>query len=686
MGESEGGNQEKRKVINITTFPVPLSIEEIKQTIFSNNSAKYTKDQIITQAFKFHSEGNITEAKKYYQLCIKQGCNDPRVYSNYGIILKNIGNLKEAKMLQLKAIEIKPDYAQAHNNLGSILKDLSELKEAEVSLRKAIEFKPDYSIAYANLGVILMKTGKLKEAEINTRKAIELNADSAQMYFNLGQILKELGKSKEAKDVLKKALQLTPGNLEYNVISKLVFSTIPMNNKQINTERNEYQKQISIIKNDTELIFNDEPFSTNMFKLAYHNRYNDKLILKELAKALSRKEGIVNRTFNKAKQIKEKKRRNHIRLGIISDFLNEHSVCNYFGNIIMDIASTDIEVLIFRGPNAEEDKNSQLIDTFSSEVIRLPNSIKEATNLMINKSIDIIWYLDIGMSNYTYLLSLSRLALVQVQTLGHPNTSGSNEIDYCISCDNYETKNSHLFYSERLVRFSRIPANYSTPKIKQSTFKLSDTNLSAKSFLIGIPHSPIKFHPDYDLVLDKILEEIPNSYLFYLDGTKTYETDKLKHRWSKYTKFVLKRTIFHRRVGFDDFLEIVKNLDIILDPFYFGMGNTFYHSMAFNTPVVTMPTSHMKSRHAYAGYMQMGIINAPIASTKKEYISFCKKLAFDKSYMNNIRSQINYKSRRNLFNDKDIYKEYIDFFKASLNAAKENTYLPRNWSPKSIRK
>ena len=44
---------------------------------------KPSKEQIINQAFKFHSQGNISEAAKYYQSYINQGFKDHRVFFNY---------------------------------------------------------------------------------------------------------------------------------------------------------------------------------------------------------------------------------------------------------------------------------------------------------------------------------------------------------------------------------------------------------------------------------------------------------------------------------------------------------------------------------------------------------------------------------------------------------------------------
>ena len=101
-----------------------------------------------------HLKGNITEAAKLYQYFITQGFNDHRVFSNYGIILKNLGKLKDAEFSYRKAIEIKPDFAEAYYNLGNVLRDLGKLQDAEKSYRKAIEINPNFAYAYYNICII----------------------------------------------------------------------------------------------------------------------------------------------------------------------------------------------------------------------------------------------------------------------------------------------------------------------------------------------------------------------------------------------------------------------------------------------------------------------------------------------------------------------------------------------------
>jgi len=183
-----------------------------------NNSP--SKEQIINQAIKFHLQGNIPEASKYYQRFINQGYEDHRIFSNYGAILQDLNKLEEAETCYRKAIKINTNYAIAHSNLGNILRNLGKLKDAESSTLKAIKLKPDFAEAHFNLGNILRDLGKLKDAESSTLKAIKLKPDFAEAHFNLGNILRDLGKLKDAESSTLKAIKLKPDFSEaiYNLI------------------------------------------------------------------------------------------------------------------------------------------------------------------------------------------------------------------------------------------------------------------------------------------------------------------------------------------------------------------------------------------------------------------------------------------------------------------------------------
>ena len=119
MDKSNKKGNQNAAINKIKTFPVQFDLEQIKEnlTINTNTFSNLSKEQLINQAFKFHQQGNILEAAKLYQLFIDQGFKDYRVFSNYGIVLKNLGKLEAAELSLSKAIELNPDFADAHYNL-----------------------------------------------------------------------------------------------------------------------------------------------------------------------------------------------------------------------------------------------------------------------------------------------------------------------------------------------------------------------------------------------------------------------------------------------------------------------------------------------------------------------------------------------------------------------------------------
>ena len=244
MDSSSQEGEKKKKITEVQTFQVPFPINENQgnHTINTKTPSKTSKEQIINQAFKFHSQGNISEAAKYYQEFINQGFKDHRVFSNYGGILQDIGKLKEAEILLRKAIEIKPNFEDAYYNLGNILKDLGESQDAELSYRKAIEIKPDFAEAHSNLGNILSDLGKSKDAELSYRKAIEIKPDFAEAHSNLGNILSDLRKSKDAELSYRKAIKINPNFAE----THLHMGNIMRDIGKLKDAENSYYKAIKI--------------------------------------------------------------------------------------------------------------------------------------------------------------------------------------------------------------------------------------------------------------------------------------------------------------------------------------------------------------------------------------------------------------------------------------------------------
>ncbi len=277
MERSNSEEERKKKVYKVTTFPVSFTLGEIKTniTINTNTSSQPSKEQIINQAFKFHSQGNISEAAKYYQQFINQGFKDHRVFYNYGVILKTLGNLQEAELSYRKAIEIKPDFAEAHSNLGVVLNDVGKLKDAELSCRKAIEVKPDYANAHLNLGNILKDLGNLRDAFDSLLRVIEINPTFPNIYPGITRFIKESDLSQLNKSNLKDILNLL---LERNDVphKELIKAFNFLYSNQIINSLEKFDSDFSEI----ELLINNKVIINALKKIIFCDIKLEKILIK----------------------------------------------------------------------------------------------------------------------------------------------------------------------------------------------------------------------------------------------------------------------------------------------------------------------------------------------------------------------------------------------------------------------
>ncbi len=707
MEKSNKAEKVNTKETKIKTFPIPHTFESI-HTDISNSASKsnlISKEKILEKAFESHSKGKLKEAAKYYQYFLNQGFSDPNVYSNLGVIYIQQGIIDKAIMIFKESISKYPSNADAYSNLGNLQKNLGNTQEAEISIRKAIELNNNHPEALLNLGVILKAHGQTKEAELVTRKAIPLKKNFAEAYLNLGSILKDLGELEEAELVTRKAIKIkrdyseaylnlgcilidlgrqdessqcflnaskyAPNDIYYYLSSRLILSPIMNNNSEIEIQRKRYKEELKNIEDNKDFtIGNLNGFTPYMFYLAYQNKSDDRLILEQQFATIAKVKGMVCKDFSREIYLGQNHYKDKIRVGICSQFLNPtHTIGKLYINVLSDLLKTDLDITIYLPPGTKNDSGLEKIRNLFGKVVDLPNSPQLGAKKIISEKLDVLFYPDIGMSSYTYILALSRLALVQVNSLGHTNTSGISHMDYYITTD-MEPKKSDSNYTERLVRFNRLPFNYSIPNINTNNLSNSKGIDIEKSFNIGLTQSLFKLHPSYDEVLVSILNKIENAKLILIKDKNDSNTNTLKNRWLKKNKLLLEKSIFLERMSNDDFMNITKSCHIMLDPFYFGSGNTFYESMAFGTPFITYPDLQ-KSIIPVTGYKQMNVINPPIANTAEEYINICISYSRNKTLLEETSLELTEKAKKNLFNDNKIYKEYYNFFITAVEKAKK---------------
>ena len=216
-----------------------------------------------------------------------------------------------------------------------------------------------------------------------------------------------------------------------------------------------------------------------------------------------------------------------------------------------------------------------------------------------------------------------RLAKYQITTFGHPETTGSSSIDFYLISKNCVNENTQKHYSEKLLLMNYLPMIYPKPFTKE---KLSQDELNKKS-IYSCPQTLFKIHPDFDQIIFDIIERDKKGIVYLIKDSNKVWYKKLIKRFSKNKKYDSKKIIFIDPLNYEDYLLHLGRSSVLLDPLFYGAGNSFFESMLFGTPTITFPTDHIKSRLVLGAYKQMEIKHPPIATSIENYVDLAVSYA-----------------------------------------------------------
>jgi predicted O-linked N-acetylglucosamine transferase (SPINDLY family) len=224
------------------------------------------------------------------------------------------------------------------------------------------------------------------------------------------------------------------------------------------------------------------------------------------------------------------------------------------------------------------------------------------------------------MDPLTYGLAFSRLAPVQATTWGHPVTTAIPSIDYFISSDSLDPPGNENHYTEKLIRLKNLAVYYYRPALPSPARTRQDFNLPEDAHLYGCLQMLWKFHPAFDEPLAQILRRDPKGLLILIHGLNLRWDDMLMDRFRQSMPDVVDRVRFVPRQTYEDFLSLTALCDVSLDPTHFGGGNTTYESLAFNVPVITLPSPYLRGRLTLAMYDRMNMQDC-VATDIGDYIN-----------------------------------------------------------------
>ena len=522
---------------------------------------------------------------------------------------------------------------------------------------KLLKDHPDNLSLLRNISHAYAFSGAYQKAEESIKKMIKIKPDEPFAYQFLASVLKSQDKITEMIKIVNEGLEKNLINKKWEFQKKLLSPLIAGDKKEIDDYRKKIEKGLDeIINSDIKLDYdNDQVISPPFFELTYTDKDNLELN-KKMVKAFRKIYQPLNHKISINQKLKDK-----IKIGFISEFFTDHTIGKLFKNLIFSLDLKFFDVVIY---HSKKTKKGKILEEFQNENKKgfkneiLPDKLIDKIKVIEKENFDVLFYPDIGMSIEFYFLSLIRFAKYQIMSWGHPETTGSESIDFFLCSKNLISKNSEKFYSEKFLIIDKLPMIYNKPIIEN---KLDDKDISKKN-IYSCPQTLFKFHPDFDDYLFDILKKDKKGILYLLKDTHKIYYLKLLERFKKNKNFDSERVIFLDPLNLNQFIDHLGTSSVLLDPIYFGSGNSFHESMFYGTQTVTCPTKYIKSRIVRAAYIQMEVKDPPIVKDKDDYVSKAIEIANDKNILSR-KKYYQQAANEKLFNTVDVGEKFNSILK-----------------------
>jgi protein O-GlcNAc transferase len=648
-----------------------------------------TPSQILQEGLRLHQSGRLAEAESHYRQLLAQQPQHPDALHYLGLLAYQNQRYAEAAQLIGDSIGVKADNPAAWSNLGNALAMLQRHAEAEDALRRALALDPRLADAWFNLANIQREQQRFDAAVAAYRQVTALQPqhigalnnlagllllrgheeEAAEAYHYLGNALQDVGRTADAASAYRKAISIWPNP---GVEVKLAFLTpvLPMSVAEIDRTRERLFAGIAELT--AKRIQLADPLryaSSAIFYTGYHGR-NDRELRQRFAafylRASSHLAWRASHCDNYAGPGEK------IRIGFISRYFQpEHPMTKLFLGLSekLDRQAFDVTVFRFDPPVMA----SPLADT---QVTVLGEDLAAARQAIAQARLDVLFYTDIGMEPTTYFLAFSRLAPVQAVTFGHPVTTGIGSIDYFLSAEDLETGEAQDHYSETLIRLSTVPTFFRRPAPAASPPTRIDLGLPADARLYFCAQNLIKFHPEFDAVLARILQRDPKGLLVLINNKSAQLGQLLKERFGR-SMLDTDRVAYLPFLKLDALLGFLQYVDAVLDTPVFSGGTTSLEMFAVDAPILTWPGPFARSRITHAFYRQMHI-EGLAAENANHYAELALRLANDPGWRQELQQALREK-KHVLYENAALVRELERFFTAAVAAATQGRKLPR-WS------
>ena len=585
-----------------------------------------------------------TEAVASYQDATRLRPGDAEAAYNLGVALVALGHHNEALASFDQTLAIAPDHVQALNNRGGALHVLGRLDDALASYDRALALEPGRAEALTNRGVVLTALGRHAEALASFDKALQVTPTDADALYYRGFVLGEINRCDEAAASYERAIAARPGFAKAKfALCMASLPTLYMDAAEIPRRRAAYAEQLQHLSAEVErgpaADFAAGVGPKQPFYLAYQGD-NDRDLQRSYGAMVCK---IMAQRQPDAAIATLPVRDEPIRVGIVSGFFRGHS--NWKIPIRGWLRELDRQKFRLFGyyTDARADAHTTEAAGLCDRFVQGPLLLARWRAEILADAPHVLIYPEVGMDNVAVQLAAQRLAPVQCNSWGHPDTSGFPTLDYFFSSDLMEPADAQDHYTERLVRLPNLSFHYEPPETGEDMIVRADFGIRPDSVAFWCGQSLYKYLPQYDEIFPRIARAVAGCQFVFIGHHVSEITDLFRRRldqaFAALGLAAMDHCVFLPRLDERRFAAAIGACDIILDSIGWSGCNSTIESLHHHLPIVTMTGAFMRGRHTMA-ILQMMDVTETITATVDDYVATAVRLATDASWRAEVKARM----------------------------------------------
>lgn len=517
---------------------------------------------------------------------------------------------------------------EAHFQLGLFYQAMGQNPISQQHYEKVLAQIPDHLATLRQLGHLYLTEQQSGQAHQFYQQALNLEPHQPDLWFHVGRLAEEQNDGELAHYCWNQAIQQCPQYLFWQLHRDLMFPAIAPSQSAIEIyithlrhvlpryhQRIDLEQYLPVLcRHNINLLF----------RLNYLGQAEKDLKIK-LADAFTVPFSPNLWPLPEAQP----------HVGFVITRFHEGIFLKAMGGIVTGLSEHQIRVTVICDPAGLALLQAQLGASVTLQAF--PYDTLAAMATIRHHHFDLLYWWEAGTDSLNYFWPFFRLAPRQCTSWGNAGTSGIPTMDYFLSAHGLEPPQEESLYRESLIQLHYPPTYYYHVQAPAKTRQYF--GLPATGHLYGCLQNLLKIHPEFDCALQQLLRADPEGYLVILNSGKPSWDHALKNRWETSLGPFKQQVLWLPEQPKDDFFALIQQMDVMLDPFYFGAGSTAYEVFSLGVPWITWEGPWLRSRIVATCYRQMGMVDM-VATHQHQYVTLAQKLGSDTHYNHLIRSQI----------------------------------------------